>query len=322
MWRAAGMNLPHRLSLRGLMAGTCRQSTMVFNPEIIQPRVALPAQALLGEGSIWDEKRQCLFWLDILNCQLHRFDPGIGSDEVFPTGSQPGTAVPTREGELLLALETGIHRMSLDTGSMQCLVNPLPGPPIRFNDGKCDPSGRFWVGTLSMDGARGKAQLFRYDADGSLREMLSGVSNSNGLVWSSDRRTMYYNDTPTRCVQAFDYDNATGSISRQRVAFSIAEGEGMPDGMTIDAEDKLWVALWGGSEVHRYDPLSGELLARVKLPAPHVSSCAFGGPDLRTLFITTARSEMSEEDLERFPLAGNLFAADVGVAGVPAVAFG
>jgi sugar lactone lactonase YvrE len=230
--------------------------------------------------------------------------------------------VPARDGNLLLALQDGIHRMDRSNGKMELLANPLPGPPIRFNDGKCDPSGRFWVGTLSMDGAQGKAQLFRFDADCSLREMLSGVSNSNGIVWTSDRRTMYYNDTPTRCVQAFDYNDASGNISRRRIAFSMAGGDGMPDGMTIDAEDKLWVALWGGSEVHRYDPLSGDLLARVQLPAPHVSSCAFGGEDLRTLFITTARSEMNDEELARFPQSGNLFAADAGVRGVPASLFG
>jgi sugar lactone lactonase YvrE len=295
---------------------------MTANAEIIEAREVLGAQAMLGEGSIWHQESRSLLWLDILRCELHVFDPATGADEVFPTGSYPGTVVPARDGSLLLALQDGIHRMDRSNGKMELLANPLPGPPIRFNDGKCDPSGRFWVGTLSMDGAQGKAQLFRFDADGSLREMLSGVSNSNGIVWTSDRRTMYYNDTPTRCVQAFDYNDASGNISRRRIAFPIAGGDGMPDGMTIDAEDKLWVALWGGSEVHRYDPLSGDLLARVQLPAPHVSSCAFGGEDLRTLFITTARSEMNDEELARFPQSGNLFAADAGVRGVPASLFG
>ena len=169
-----------------------------------------------------------------------------------------------------------------------------------------------------MDGERGTSKLYRFDGDGSLHEMLHEVSISNGIVWTADKKTMYYNDTPTLTVQAFDYDDATGAISNRRISIRIPEEQGYPDGMSIDAEDKLWIAMWGAGSVNRYDPQSGELLQQVRIPAPNVTSCAFGGKDLKTLYITSARVELSAEELERHPLSGDVFTTEVEVAGVPA----
>jgi sugar lactone lactonase YvrE len=293
-------------------------TTDLSSSTIIEARQLLHVQAKLGEGALWHPREQKLYWVDILGCRLHVYDPAIETDTEFPTGDFVGTVVPIDGGDVLVALQTGIHKMDTRSGAMTFLINPLAGPPFRFNDGKCDPSGRFWVGTLSMDGATGTSVLYRYDHDGSIHEMLREVSISNGIVWTSDRKTMYYNDTPTLSVQAFDYDDATGSISNRRVAFRIPEGQGYPDGMSIDAEGKLWIAMWGAGSVNRYDPETGALLQQVKVAAPNTTSCAFGGKDLKTLYITSARVELSDEELAQYPLSGDLFVAEVDVAGVPA----
>ncbi len=278
----------------------------------------LHAQAELGEGAVWNWQDQRLYWVDIIGCALHIYDPATGIDEYFFLAAKAGTVVPVQDGNVLVALQNGIHYINITTGAAIFLINPITTPDIRFNDGKCDPSGRFWVGTLAMDGIPGAAILYRLDADGSLHEKLRNLGISNGIAWTGDKRTMYFNDTPTQCVQAFDYDDATGNITNRRIAIQIPESDGAPDGMTIDAEDKLWIAMWGAGSVNRYDPLTGKLLQQIKVPAPHTSSCALGGIDLKTLFITTARVELSDAQLEQYPLSGNLFQAQVDVAGVPA----
>ncbi|OGX83838.1 SMP-30/gluconolactonase/LRE family protein [Hymenobacter glacialis] len=289
----------------------------------MEAHAVLHAQAALGEGAVWNPTTQQLYWVDIEGHALHVFDPATGQDSSFPTGARVGTAVPMRNGNVLLALQTGIHELDLRTGHLKLLANPLTDSNLRFNDGKCDPAGRFWVGTFHMEQRPHAGTLYRFDPDGSLHVMLRGITNSNGIAWSLDHRTMYYIDTPTLTVQAFDYDNATGSIANPRVVIRFPEDEdGLPDGMTIDAEGKLWVALWCGAAVHRYDPGTGALLQQITVPAPFTSSCAFGGPDLATLYITTARDGFTPEQHEQYPLAGNVFAAVPGVAGVPACFFG
>lgn len=290
---------------------------MSSRPDIIHASHLLPAQAELGEGALWHPHEHCLYWVDIMKSELHFYDPESRKGRSLSTKSYVGTVVPTEEfGEAIVALQDGIYRIDTKTGTRTLIVNPLPGPPVRFNDGKCDPSGRFWVGTLHMDGTRNQSQLFRLDADGSLHEMLSDVSISNGIVWTADRKRMYYNDTPTLTVQVFDYNDETGDISNRSIAFNIPGGHGYPDGMSIDAEGMLWIAMWGTGSINRYDPQSGALLHQVKVPASHTTSCAFGGPDLKTLYITTARAELSDEQLSEYPQSGDLFVAEVDVAGV------
>ncbi len=280
--------------------------------------LVLDAQAMLGEGAIWHPLENRLYWVDIEGKSLHIFDPATGGNRLIPVGERIGTVVPADRGGVLVALQNGIHHLDVKTAKLTFIVNPLPDNNVRFNDGKCDPSGRFWLGSLALDSRRRGAALYRMDADASVREMLDSVSISNGIVWTADKKTMYYNDTPTMTVQAFDYDDQTGSISNRRVAIKIPRGSGAPDGMTIDSEDKLWIALWGGSCVARFDPLTGELLEKIIVPAPNVSSCAFGGKDLGTLYITTARAWVSTEKLAEFPQSGGLFAVTPGVKGVKA----
>lgn len=288
----------------------------------MQAESILHAQAALGEGALWNPETAELYWVDIEGRALHVFDPATGHDRRYPVGKRIGTVVPRRNGKALVALQTGIHEIDLNTGHLTRLADPVTDENLRFNDGKCDPAGRFWVGTFDLLGRAHAGTLYRFDPDGRTHVMLRRVTNSNGLAWSLDHRTLYYIDTPTLAVQAFDYDNATGNIANPRVVVRIPEGPGKPDGMTIDAEGQLWVALWGAGRVHRYDPGTGALRQVVTVPAPFTSSCAFGGEGLETLFITTARGGLTPQQAAEFPLSGDVFAVRPGVAGVPACFFG
>ena len=288
----------------------------------MEARSILQTQATLGEGALWNPETHQLYWVDIEGRAFHVFNPVTRQDSCFPTFARVGTVAPMHNGNALLALQTGIHEFDLSTGHLTLLVNPFTDPNLRFNDGKCDPAGRLWVGTFHLAQELHAGTLYRFDPDGRLHVMLRGITNSNGIAWSLDYATMYYIDTPTLMVQAFDYDNATGSIANPRVIVRIPEGPASPDGMTIDAEGKLWVALWCGGAVHRYDPQTGAMLQVIEVAAPLTSSCAFGGPDLKTLYITTARHGLTPEQLGEFPLSGNLFAVEPGVRGVPACFYG
>ena len=288
----------------------------------MQAESILHAQAALGEGSLWNPATARLYWVDIEGRALHIFDPATGQDQHFPTGARVGTVVPLRDGNVLVALQNGIHRLDTTTGALTCLANPLTDESLRFNDGKCDPAGRFWVGTFDLRLRAHAGTLYRFDPDGRLHVMLRGITNSNGIAWSRDCATMYYIDTPTLTVQAFDYNNDTGAIANPRVIIRFVAGAGWPDGMTLDAEGNLWVALWGGGAVRCYNPATGALLQVVRVPAPFTSSCAFGGPELKTLFITSARGGLTPQQQAEFPLSGDVFATEPGVAGVPACFYG
>ncbi|HEX3007143.1 MAG TPA: SMP-30/gluconolactonase/LRE family protein, partial [Bacteroidales bacterium] len=213
----------------------------------------------------------------------------------------------------------GVYAYNLKNHKAKLLVSPERElKENRFNDGKCDPAGRFWVGSI---GPRYQASLYRITADGNCTKMLDSVSTSNGIVWTSDRKTMYYIDTSTGKVRAFDYDYTSGNISNPRVVIKFPAGMGAPDGMSIDSEGKLWIAHWGGACVGRWDPESGEMIAKVDVAAPHVTSCAFGGSNLDTLYITTARTGLSEEQLKKYPDSGKVFVANPGITGVRASYF-
>lgn len=278
----------------------------------------IDAKAYLGEGALWHPSEKKLYWINIEGRQLHIFDPQTKHNKTFDLPERIGTVVPVKNGGVLIALQNGIHFMNPHTGEITFITNPLTDKAIRFNDGKCDPAGRFWVGSMHLKQITGLASLYRMDTDKSVHKMLDNVTISNGIVWSADKTKMYYIDSPLNTVEVFDYDNASGSIGNRKVAVKIPDGIGGPDGMTIDAEGKLWVALWGGHAVGRFDPHTGELLQKVEVPAPNITSCAFGGDGFDTLFITTATQDMSEADLKKYPLSGGVFSAKPGVKGVPA----
>ncbi|GAA4433907.1 hypothetical protein GCM10023188_24170 [Pontibacter saemangeumensis] len=281
--------------------------------------LVLDANATLGEGAIWHPTEKRLYWIDIEAAELHLYDPATDKDTLFHTGERPGTVVPVKGGGVLLATQNSIRKLDTETGELTLVAKPLHDPQLRFNDGKVDPSGRFWVGTMAYDVQKGAAALYRMDIDKSFHQVLDKVTISNGLVWSADKKTMYYVDSPTLTVQAFDYNDASGAISNGRVTVRIPEAVGgSPDGMAIDTEGKLWIALWGAAAVIRCEPGTGEVLQRVEVPALHVTSVAFGGENLDVLYITSAREGMSPEQLETYPKSGGLFAVKPGVRGVPA----
>ena len=287
------------------------------NKKSNEVQLVLDTQSELGEGSIWNYKTGELIWVDIKGEILNFYNPKTRSNKEMFTGQMIGTVVPTESGTVLVALQNGIYSFNPESGAKKLIVDPeADKPDNRFNDGKCDPAGRFWAGTMSLVGAKNAGALYRLDADSTIHKMIDGVGTSNGIVWSADKTKMYYIDTPTRKVMGYDYDNETGDISNPVVAVEIPEGIGYPDGMTIDEDDNLWVALWGGSAVACFNPESGEMLRKIEVPAKNVTSCAFGDEDLGTLYITTARESTSEEDLERFPNAGGVFKIRPGVKGV------
>ena len=280
--------------------------------------LVLDAKATLGEGAIWHAREQVLLWVDILEKRFWRFDPATGQQEAFEVGQFVSTIVPRRQGGVLLGVHHGLAAYDLAARKLTLLCNPEGGrPELRFNDGKCDPAGRFWAGTMPLDSHEPIGSLFCLFPDLHCERKLTGVVCSNGIVWSLDQRTLYYIDTPRLTVDAFDYDVATGVISNRRVAITIPSGVGRPDGSTLDADGMLWVAHWRGGRVTRWNPRTGALLATVTVPVQQVTSCAFGGPKLDRLFITTARRGTETTE----PLAGGLFGADVGVKGLEAFEF-
>lgn len=282
----------------------------------------LSAQAHLGEGAIWDEHSQRLFWIDIYGESLHIFDPATGQNRQFAVGQPVGTVVLCESGEVMLAVRDGFARFDLESEQLTVVTDPESHlPDNRFNDGKCDPAGRFWAGTISMIGESQAAALYRLDADLSVTKMMSSITVSNGIVWSHDYKTMYYIDTPTREIAAFDYDLATGAISNRRVAVSVAPELGFPDGMTIDADGNVWVAMWEGYAVQCWNPVTGEHLHTVDVPVERVTSCAFGGSNLQTLYITTANSGDRTFSKRASQFAGDLFSIQLDIKGVPAFRF-
>ena len=279
------------------------------------------SQSDLGEGALWYTETRRLYWVDINPGLLYIYNPENGENQRFEIGEMIGTVVPIEAGGLLLALENSVVAFDPENGALGHRTEiRMDDEERRFNDGKCDPAGRFWVGSISAKGSAA-AKLYRIDGDYSVHTMVTGVRTSNGIVWSADRKTMYYIDTPTHEVVAYDYDHDSGEIANPRTVITVPDGLGGPDGMSIDAEDRLWIAMFRGASVTCWDPQNGELLETIPIPAPNVTSCAFGGPDLRDLYITTARVNMTEADLEVYPAAGGLFRVRLDAAGVPANTF-
>lgn len=285
---------------------------------MMKAELILDAKAAVGEGPVWDYRKSILYWIDILQGNLHVYDPHSDTDVVHELGQLVGAAVPRKEEGLVMALQQGFAFYNDATKTLTMLHDPeadLPGN--RFNDGKCDPAGRFWAGTMEHDekeNALGSLYCLYHDLN--VGKKLSGLYVSNGMAWSSDQTKMYFIDTLTYKVQCFAYDLSTGEIEFERDAVKIdPEKLGAPDGMTIDAEDNLWVAMYDGGKVCCFDPNTGKLLEQIEVPAKKSSSCTFGGEDLDTLYITSiARGTDPETD----PQAGGLFAIKPGVKGVRA----
>lgn len=274
--------------------------------------VAVRAEATLGEGPTWDPATGRLLWIDILGARLYGYDPVTGRRTVRVTGQHVGAAKPRAGGGLVLNLRDGVGLLDPDGGFRWLHHEPVPGR--RANDAAVAPDGSLWAGTMRYDEAPGGGTLTRHGADGTAETVLDDVAVSNGTGWSPDHSRMYYIDSPTRRVDVFDH--ADGRISGRRPFVRIEDGAGFPDGLTLDAEGCVWVALWDGGAVRRYTP-DGELDRVIALPTPRVTACAFGGADLTDLYITTARVGLDAPH----PVAGSLLVVPAAGKGLPQPAF-
>jgi sugar lactone lactonase YvrE len=279
--------------------------------------LVLDAGAELGEAPCWDARSRRLIWVDITRGVVHRFDPRTGHDDATPVGRSVGAAVPTRSGRLAIATDGGFSILDPSTGRMETLAEvERDDPRTTMNDGKCDRYGRFWAGTRDIEGAGPLGSLYRLDSDRSLTRVLAEVTISNGLGWSPDGRSMYYIDSATYGVDELDFDAVSGSVSNRRRLVEIPTTWGLPDGMTIDRDGFLWIALWGGSELRRFAP-DGHVTGVVEFPVTQVTSCAFGGDELSELYVTSARIGLTDEQLRQQPHAGALFRFRPDVPGLP-----
>jgi len=277
---------------------------------------------LLGEGPWWDARTGTLLWVDIDGRLVQRHDPSSSRTATVELDQKVGAVMARTGGGLALALEDGVWVTETDGGVLRRLAAiEADDPGTRLNDAACDRAGRLWVGSMAHDARPLAGALYRVDPDGSVERVIGEVTISNGIDWSPDGRLMYYIDSATRRVDVLDFDPATGSPSGRRALIELPEGAGLPDGMAVDSEGCLWVALWDGWSVRRYGP-SGELDRVVELPVARPTSCAFGGPDLADLYVTSARSGLSPSDLAAQPLAGSLFVLRPGVRGLTPTPFG
>lgn len=309
----------------------------------IQP--ILTARARLGEGPVWDDRSQLLYWVDIYNHRVNQFNPATGRNRFIDVGETVGAIAlvdPPQSADaangpdsetLIMALRHGLAYLNLGSGNVTPIITVEPDKPRnRFNDGKCDTKGRFWFGSMSSDSKDGA--LYRYGharstinsqddtagKDAPLICMESGLEISNGLGWSPDNRTFYLTDSPLQTIFAYDFDEATGTIGDRRVFIDLTHESFFPDGLTIDSEGCLWVAMWDGWCVIQFDP-QGKEISRIQLPVQRPTSCTFGGKALNQLYITTASVGLSEAEIEASFWSGDLFCVETETIGLPTQRF-
>jgi len=271
----------------------------------------------LGEGPVWWDS--CLHWIDIEAKKFYRASSGQEQPKSFDLPSRPGAAAPLGgDNRWLLALEDGFHLLDPQNANLEKIAE-VEGdkPENRCNDGKADPHGRFIAGTMNMKGQAEAGGLYRLDSNGTIAALLKDLTIPNGLDWDRNSENFYHIDTPTRLVMGYHYDKVSGILSNGAPCIRIDDDYGYPDGMCIDTNGCLWIAMWGGEAVRAFDPRTGKQIAEVKVSAPNVTSCCFGGDDLKTLYITTAGAGLSEEARKTLPHAGDVFSCKLDVSGYP-----
>ncbi len=280
----------------------------------MKPELYIRSECINAEGPVWDETDNTLYFVDVEKGQIlsYRNEQLLSWD----AGEQVGCAVLKKDGGMIAALKSGLYEVDFPNGGKHFLCDPEAAlPQNRFNDGKVDPAGRLLAGTMALSSNEGDApagSLYCLDTDGTVSKKLGNIYLSNGMAWSEDGSIFYYIDTTAQTVTRYRYEVSSGQISGPEIIIRVPEEEGHPDGMTIDEEGMLWIALWGGGAVSRWDPNTGQMLQKIQLPVLNVSSCCFGGVNMDTLFITTASQDT---DKTKYPLAGNVFCMKPGVRG-------
>ena len=275
---------------------------------ILEPTPVAAPLSELGEGPCWDPASQSLYWVDIPAGRVHRLD-GLGQHSSWDVGRPAGAVVTRAGGGLVVAAGNGFYALDPGTGEVTELAGAPGLPDTRMNDGKCDRAGRFYAGSMAFDESPGQGSFYRLDTDGTVTELYTGIGVSNGVGWSPDDRLMYYIDSLDYRVDVLDYDPLTGEMGERRPFVRLGSGEVVPDGLAVDCDGGVWVAVWGGGVIQRYDQ-HGRLIGAVRLPASYVTSCAFGGPGLDQLYVTTAEGPGRS--------AGALFTCPAGITGLPA----
>lgn len=287
------------------------------NSPLVQVDCVLAASALLGESPVWCQADKVLYWVDIKRPAIHRFDPATRSCKTWPMPEDVGCLALRQRGGGIAALRSGLASINFHTGEVCKFPGPtMETPDVRFNDGRCDRRGRFWVGTVHEKRHVGAAALFRFDPDGQCSKMIGGVTVSNGLAWSPDNLTMYFADSWAHTIFSFDFDLDSGTAHNQRIFAELPHASGVPDGATVDAEGFMWSANFDGGCLTRYAP-NGSIDRVIRTPVRRPTSCAFGGEDLSILYVTSASLNLTDKQLLEEPLAGSLFAVDAGVKGLP-----
>ena len=281
----------------------------------MKPQPIFDIRADHGEGPVWDPAGQKLYWVDIMVGKFYIGDPSIGFCEEHEIGQALGVLALREQGGLVMGVRDGFGFYDLDKKEFSLLEGgpEQHNPDVRFNDGAVDPAGRFFAGTMEWEGRTPTGALYRLDPDHNHQKLEEDIYITNGMDWSPDRKTYYMTDTLRNVIYAYDYEMETGSISNRRDHIVFAKDE-LPDGMTVDSEGGFWVALWGGSRLVRYDP-SGVKMSEIGLPVLHPTSCCFGGPDLRTLYITTSQHPLTEQEKRDYPLAGRTLVLETDVVG-------
>lgn len=280
-----------------------------------KPELVFDARCDLGESPIWDRGRGTLHWADITAGRLWTASVGAGSPVSRHVADPVTSIVPTREGGLLVGDRDGLLTAPWPGGPFRRIASVGLKPGLRFNDGKCDLAGRLWIGTMHDDFLPGRGALYRVGPDLAFRTVVDGLDLSNGIGWSPDERRMYLVDSLAGCVYIFDFDSAAGELANRRRFVSLPMSQGLFDGLAVDAEGCIWVAVVRAAEVRRYTP-SGKLDARVRVPVTSPTSCAFGDSDMSTLFVTSARLGLSPERLAEEPIAGGVLAIRTSVGGL------
>jgi sugar lactone lactonase YvrE len=287
------------------------------------PELVADCRCAVGEGPVWDERDGALLWVDIVTGDVFHLAIASGELARMTLGQEVSAVLPRASGGYLLTLQDGVASVaSIEQGAPVELIASVEPERTenRLNDAKCDPAGRLWGGTMARERTPGAGALYRLDADLALTRVVEGVTLSNGLGWSPDATRMYFVDSVPRTLDVFDFDLPSGTVSGRRRLIDVPAAQGSPDGLAVDAEGAIWLAVWGSGAVHRHAP-DGELIEVFAMPHRDVASCCFGGADLSDLYVTTAWRELSEGERTKDPHAGGTYRLEAGVRGLPATLF-